>query len=121
MQLVLDGAIAFLSAVGLMTLLWLLTELLWSRQRREIPLMLVLPAAREAEDLEYRLQLLAEQRSRWNPELPIWLVDCGLSASARERARELCRSLPGVELTEPVELAGKMQEKGNEPWESAAR
>ena len=121
MQLLTDGAIAFLSAVGLMTLLWLATELLWGRQMREVPLLLVLPAGGEAEDLEYALQLLAERRSRLEPGVPILLVDCGLTGPARERARDLCRGLPGVELAEPEELTERLKEKGNEPWGSAAR
>lgn len=121
MQVLTDGVIAFLSAVGLMTLLWLLTELLWSRQRRKIPLVLVLSVAGEAEDLAYMLYLTAEQRNRWSPDQPIRLVDCGLDADARQQAETLCRNLSGTKLTTPEELKKELKERGTQTWESAAR
>ena len=84
MTLLQDGLIAFFSAVGVTTLVWIVAGAFFRAGRPAVPgLLLVLPLRGEA---------LARAR--------IVLADCGLTRDARALAAYLADRDPGVALTD---------------------
>ena len=80
-----DGVIAFFSAVGMTTVVWLLAGAVLHAGRPTIPgLLLVLPVRGEALALEHDVRELRRVRSSL-PGARIVIVDCGLTAEARGR------------------------------------
>lgn len=78
-----DGVIAFFSAVGMTTVVWLLAGAVLHAGRPTIPgLLLVLPVRGEALALEHDVRELRRVRSSL-PWARIVIVDCGLTAEAR--------------------------------------
>ena len=100
MVLLQDGIIAFLSAVGLTTVVWLAAGTVLHAGRPAISgLMLVLPLRGEALALEGDFRELRRVRHRL-PGSRIVLADCGMSADAKALARYLAEREEGVLLTE---------------------
>ena len=64
MKLMGDGLIAFLAAVGVSTILWLLAETLLRRHSPVAEAVLVLPVRGDGATLERALHLTMEQRAR---------------------------------------------------------
>ena len=78
-----DGVIAFFSAVGMTTVVWLLAGAVLHAGRPTIPgLLLVLPVRGEALALEHDVRELRRVRSSL-PGAQIVIADCGLTAEAR--------------------------------------
>lgn len=78
-----DGVIAFFSAVGMTTVVWLLAGAVLHAGRPTIPgLLLVLPVRGEALALEHDVRELRRVRSSL-PGARIVIADCGLTAEAR--------------------------------------
>ena len=78
-----DGVIAFFSAVGMTTVVWLLAGAVLQAGRPTIPgLLLVLPVRGEALALEHDVRELRRVRSSL-PGTQIVIADCGLTAEAR--------------------------------------
>lgn len=97
MELLWDGVIAALAAIGLAAVLWLLAGVLvW----REVPVQAsyLLTVEGDGETVELTLRRLAENR-----RLPVILVDRGLTEEGRRRV-SLCA--PDAALVTPTELAG---------------
>lgn len=67
MELMGDGLIAFLAAVGVSTILWLLAETLLRRHRPVAEAILVLPVRGDGATLERALRLTMEQRTTGRP------------------------------------------------------
>ena len=100
MVLLQDGIIAFLSAVGLTTVVWLAAGTVLHAGRPAIPrLMLVLPLRGEALALEGDFRELRRVRHRL-PGSRIVLADCGMSADAKALARYLAEREENVILAE---------------------
>ena len=100
MVLLQDGIIAFLSAVGLTTVVWLAAGAVLHTGRPTIPgLVLVLPLRGEALALEGDFRELLRVRHRL-PGSRIVLADCGMSDDAKALARYLAEQEEGVLLTE---------------------
>lgn len=100
MVLLQDGIIAFLSAVGLTTVVWLAAGTVLHAGRPTIPgLMLVLPLRGEALALDGDFRELRRVRHRL-PESRIVLADCGMSADAKALARYLAEREENVILAE---------------------
>ena len=94
MTLLQDGLIAFLSAVGVTTLVWIVAGAFFRAGRPAVPgLLLVLPLRGEA------LAMEADLRGRL-PGARIVLADCGLTRDARALAAYLADRDPGVALTD---------------------
>ena len=75
-----DGVIAFFSAVGMTTVVWLLAGAVLHAGRPTIPgLLLVLPVRGEALALEHDVRELRRVRSSL-PGARIVIADCGLTA-----------------------------------------
>ena len=89
MTMLQDGFIAFLSAVGLTALVWLVAGAVLHTGRPAIPgLLLVLPLRGEALALEADMRELRRLQARL-PGPKIVLADCGLTEDARELAEYL--------------------------------
>ena len=81
-----DGLLAFFSAVGMTTVVWLLAGALLRAGRPAIPgLLLVLPLRGEALAMEADVRELRRLRQRL-PGARIVLADCGMSTDARALA-----------------------------------
>ena len=89
MVLLQDGLIAFLSAVGLTTMVWLTAGVVLHAGRTAVPgAMLVLPLRGEALAMESDVRTLRRVRHQL-PGAKILLADCGMSEDARALARYL--------------------------------
>ena len=102
MALMGDGLIAFLAAVGVSTILWLLAETLLRRHRPVAEAILVLPVRGDGATLERALRLTMEQRT--TGETPILLADCGLDETGLRLAQGLTQRYSRVQLCPAEEL-----------------
>ena len=104
MTLLQDGAIAFLSAVGVTALVWIAAGALFRAGRPAIPgLLLVLPLRGEALAMEADVRELRRLRNRL-PGARLVLADCGLTADARALAAYLADREPGAVLTDGAQI-----------------
>lgn len=87
MELMGDGLIAFLAAVGVSTILWLLAETLLHRHRPVAEAILVLPVRGDGATLERALRLTMEQRTTGRPPF------CWRTAGWTRRGLRLAQSL----------------------------
>ena len=100
MTLLQDGLIAFLSAVGVTTLVWIVAGAFFRAGRPAVPgLLLVLPLRGEALAMEADVRELRRIRHRL-PGARIVLADCGMSGEAKALARYLADREEGVDLAE---------------------
>ncbi|WP_300415352.1 hypothetical protein [uncultured Oscillibacter sp.] len=109
MLLLKDGVLAFLSAVGLTTIVWAIAgALLRSGGRPAIPgLLLVLPLRGEALAMEADVRELRRVQGGL-PGAKIILADCGLTPDALALARYLADREKNAALVSPGELAGEL-------------
>ena len=78
-----DGVIAFFSAVGMTTVVWLLAGALLHAGRPTIPgLLLVLPARGDAPALEHDVRELRRVQGSL-PGAKLVIADCGMTEAAR--------------------------------------
>ena len=104
MVLLQDGLIAFLSAVGLTTLVWLMAGAVLHAGRPVVPgAMLVLPLRGEALAMESDVRSLRRVRHQL-PGVKIVLADCGLTAEARALARYLAEREEFAEVMDAKEF-----------------
>ena len=96
MKLMGDGLIAFLAAVGVSTILWLLAETLLRRHSPVAEAVLVLPVRGDGATLERALHLTMDQRA--TGETPILLADCGLDETGLRLAQSLTQRYSRVQL-----------------------
>ena len=89
MTLLQDGILAFFSAVGMTTVVWMLAGALLHAGRPTVPgLMLLLPLRGEALAMENDVRELRRVQGRL-PGAKIVLADCGMTEDARELAAYL--------------------------------
>ena len=94
MEVMRDGVLAFLAAVGLSTLVWMAAGILFRTGRPVIPgLRLVLPLRGEASSMELDVRELRRLQARL-PGAEIVLADCGLTGDARQLAQYLAEREP---------------------------
>lgn len=104
MTLLQDGLIAFLSAVGLTALVWLVAGAVLHTGRPIVPgLLLVLPLRGEALAMEADVRELRRLQSRL-PGARMVLVDCGLTEDARGLAQYLADWEKRGELVDAAEF-----------------
>ena len=104
MTLLQDGLIAFLSAVGLTALVWLVAGAVLHTGRPIVPgLLLVLPLRGEALAMEADVRELRRLQSRL-PGARMVLVDCGLTEDARGVAQYLADREKRGELVDAAEF-----------------
>lgn len=102
MELMGDGLIAFLAAVGVSTILWLLAETLLRRHSPVAEAVLVLLVRGDGATLERALHMTMEQRT--TGETPILLADCGLDETGLRLAQSLTQRYSRVQLCPAEEL-----------------
>ena len=101
MELLQDGVIALLSAIGLASVVWLTAGALLPGSKCTNPeLLLVLPLRGEAPAMEADLRELRRTR-RELPGATIVLADCGMTDGARQLAEYYCEKESGVTLRRP--------------------
>ena len=104
MSLLQDGLIAFLSAVGLTTRVWLAAGIFFHTGRPVIPgLLLVLPLRDDAPAMEADVRELRRLQGRL-PGARIVLADCGLTEEARQMAQYLADREGQAELVSAEEF-----------------
>lgn len=103
MELIQDGAIAFLSAVGLTACVWLVAGAFLSGRCCNPEIRLVLPLKGTAPEMETDLRELLRTRHTL-PKATILLVDCGLTEEARQAAEYFCRRRRQVELIDAKDV-----------------
>ena len=104
MVLLQDGVIAFLSAVGLTTVVWFLAGAFLHAGRPAVPgLLLVLPLRGEALAMEADVRELRRLQGRL-PGAKILLADCGLSEEARGLAQYLADREKNADLIDAKEF-----------------
>ena len=107
MTLLQDGVLAFLSAVGLTTVVWFLAGTVFRAGRPMIPgLLLVLPLRGEALAMEADVRELRRLQGQL-PGAKIVLADCGLTEDARGLARYLAAREENAELMNAAEFQVK--------------
>ena len=100
MELLQDGFIAFFSAVGVTTIVWLAASALLHAGRPTIPgLLLLLPVRGQAPAMEADVRELRRLRGHL-PGARILLVDCGLDEETRPLAAYLADRYAHVELVD---------------------
>jgi len=108
LQLLQDGVIAVLAAVGLTSIVWLLAGALFSPRLYPGRAIALLPVEGMAEDMEQQIRELERSRYERRSFLRIVIVDCGLEEETLQRARILCREDCGVELLAAAELTAEI-------------
>lgn len=104
MVLLQDGLIAFFSAVGLTTVVWLVAGAVLHAGRPTVPgLLLVLPLRGEALAMEADVRELRRIQGSL-PGAKIVLADCGLTEDARGLARYLADREKNAELVSAEEF-----------------
>ena len=92
MELLHDGVIAALSAIGLTAVIWVLAGAILHPRRRDLMgAVAVVPASGAAENLEYTVRALERSRYEEGGFTRIVILDCGLSDDALKVADILCR------------------------------
>ncbi|MBP3494042.1 MAG: hypothetical protein J6J83_05485 [Oscillospiraceae bacterium] len=104
MALLYDGVIAFLAAVGLSALMWLLAGALLHRRSRTVRAAVVLPVRDSAEEMEDDVRLLLGEYDPTGRGLPVLIADCGLTQEAAARAEILARSDHRIAVVLPQEI-----------------
>ncbi len=103
-----DGVLAVLAAIGLASLIWLFAGVLRCPHRGTSDETLALIVAQgSADTLEQSVRTLARLRTDERVFSRIVILDRGLNAEAKARARLLCREGNGVELIENGEFITK--------------
>lgn len=99
-----NGVLAFLAAVGIAALVWLVTGVLLRRRPPEVPAVLVLPACGGAEALEGWVRALLEVRAQLGRSAKITVVDCGLTAEGVRRVQLLAQRFDKIMVLDRDEL-----------------
>ena len=104
MTLLQDGILAFFSAVGMTTVVWLAAGAVLHAGRPTIPgLLLVLPLRGDALAMEADVRELRRMQGRL-PGAKIVLADCGLTEDAREVAQYLADREENADLVDAKEF-----------------
>ena len=104
MTLLQDGILAFFSAVGMTTVVWLAAGAVLHAGRPTIPgLLLVLPLRGDALAMEADVRELRRLQGRL-PGAKIVLADCGLTEDARGLAQYLADREENAELVDAKEF-----------------
>jgi len=105
MELLRDGLIAALAAIGLTTVLFLTVSVVFHPRRRgTIPAIAVVPVSGNAEKLEHTVRALERSRYEESGFSRIIILDRGMSESAGKIAQFLCRDDYDVQLCTEEDL-----------------
>ena len=104
MHIFADGLVAFLAAVGLMAILWLLAELLLSRRSTPLPAAVMVAVQGDSRALDYALWLAYTAAQRLGRDATVIVLDSGLDESARLRGAQLQENDPRLVILPAGEL-----------------
>ena len=104
MTVLYDGVLAFLSAVGVTAILWVLADVLLRRREQPVDAVLVLPLRDDAQLADEDVQTLLLLYAQMESHSPVLLVDCGLSEEGRQRAAALEKRYYRVALIQPAQM-----------------
>ncbi len=104
MTVLCDGVIAFLAAVGLSALMWLLSGALLQRRAVLPHALVVLPVRGDAPEMEEAVRVLLAEYPPVDRGLPVLLADCGLTPEAAARAELLARDDHRITVVTPQEI-----------------
>lgn len=104
MSVLTDGVIAFLAAVGIVTLVWMLAGAVLRRREPSLHAVIVLPVKGQGEQMDYAVMTACNLRSRLGRYTPIVLADCGLDETGRQRAEFLTQNNNCVTVLLPSQL-----------------
>ncbi len=111
MQLLQDGVIAALAAVGLTTIIWFtITALTHPRERVRNEVAVIVPARGAAESLEHTVRSLENERYTSGSFSRIIIADCGMDDGAQRVAQLLCRESFDVTVCPQGDLARQFDE-----------
>ena len=104
MEILLDGIVAFLAAVGLTAVIWLLADRLVQRRMPVTPGTLVLPLRGTAEQIEWAVYRACRLRRELGEQTALVLLDCGLEEASRRRAEILAGNNERMTVLVPSQL-----------------
>ena len=99
-----NSVLAFLAAVGIAALVWLVAGILLRGRQAEVPATLVLPVCGGGEAVELWVVSLHDLSHKLVRSAGIVIVDCGLTAEGLRRAKLLTRRFPKVTVLDREEL-----------------
>ena len=99
-----NSVLAFLAAMGIAALVWVVAGVLLRGTRTEVPAILVLPACGNGEALEGWVRAMHEVRRQLGRSAAIAIVDCGLTPEGQRRAEILTRRFGRVTVLRREEL-----------------
>ena len=99
-----NSVLAFLAAVGIAALVWLVAGMLLRGRQEEVPATLVLPVCGGGEALEGWVRALLEVRAQLGRSAEITVVDCGLTAEGARRVQLLAQRFDKIMVLDRDEL-----------------
>ena len=99
-----EAVLAFLSAVGISAIVWIVADALFSRREKTIHASVLLPLSGAAEDMEYAASGARHALRQMHGDGVVLLVDCGMDAESLRRAGLLAGDLNDVKLVCPEEI-----------------
>lgn len=110
MELLQDGVIAALSAIGLTAVIWVIAGMiLHPRRCGTMETVAVIPARGAAEKLEHTVRSLLRSRYEEGGFTRIVILDCGLDDEAQRVADILCRGEYAVSVCRKDELLKELE------------
>ena len=104
MQGIENSVLAFLAAVGIAALVWLVAGMLLRGRQGEVPATLVLPVCGGGEALEGWVRTLLEVRAQLGRSAELAVVDCGLTAEGARRVQLLAQRFDKIMVLDRGEL-----------------
>ncbi len=105
-----DGILAFLSAIGVVTIIWCISGIVFRRNQERLPVTLLLSVEGAGEDMDYMVSCMEDARRQVGSHAVIVLLDVGLDAKGRSRAKRLCRDHRATTLVSAHEFAEHLKQ-----------
>lgn len=111
MQLLQDGLVAMLAAIGLASMMWMVVRavLYAPAERRRQTAVALIPAQGDGEGLEWQVRALEHLHKEQCLLGTVLLVDCGLSEEGRQVAQLLARERRWVAVCGKEDIGGYLQ------------
>ena len=111
MQLLQDGLVAMLAAIGLASIMWVVVKavLYAPLERRRQGTVALIPAQGDGERLEGQIRIMERLRKEQALVGTVLLVDCGLTEEGLRLARLLARDRRWVAVCAREEIGGYLQ------------
>ena len=100
---------AFLAAVGLSAIVWILADAVFSLREKTVHASILLPLSGSADDMEFTAAAAHSALRQLRSDGMVLLVDCGLTEDGLRRAGFLARDTNGIKLIYPEEIGEELQ------------